>query len=107
MSTHTVETNIARHRINVVNRNMEYLCRDDKTLLVGMELENARAIEVGCRGGGCGMCKIRILEGDYESKRMSRAHVSEEEQAQGYALACRVIPRGDMVIESDHFVAAQ
>lgn len=107
MSTHSEEINVRIHRIQVVNRNQEYLCRDDKTLLVGMELQNAKAIEVGCRGGGCGMCKIRILDGEYDKKRMSRAHVSEAEEVDGFALACRVLPRGDMVIESDHFVAAQ
>lgn len=107
MSTHTVESEVKVHRIQVVNRNEEYLCRDDKSLLVGMELQNAHAIEVGCRGGGCGMCKIRILDGEFEKKRMSRAHVSEVEEAEGFALACRILPRGDMVIESDHFVSAQ
>lgn len=107
MSTHTVETDIKVHRIQVVNRDQEYLCRDDKTLLVGMEIQNAKTIDVGCRGGGCGLCKIRILEGDFESKRMSRAHVSETEESEGFALACRILPRGDMVIESDHFIPAQ
>ncbi len=98
---------VTQHRVRVVNRGQEYLCRDDKTLLLGMELQNASAIEVGCRGGGCGMCKIRILEGDFESKRMSRAHVSAAEETEGYALACRIFPRSDMVIESDHFVPAE
>lgn len=107
MSTQTVETDIKVHRIQVVNRNQEYLCRDDKSLLVGMELQNTQAIEVGCRGGGCGMCKIRILDGEFEKKRMSRAHISEAEEGEGFALACRILPRGDMVIESDHFEPAQ
>jgi len=91
------------YRVQVVNREAEFQARADKSLLVGMELASSQAIAVGCRGGGCGMCKIRVLAGEYDTKRMSRAHVSEQEQAEGFALACRVLPRSDMTIESDHF----
>ncbi|WP_299183972.1 2Fe-2S iron-sulfur cluster-binding protein [uncultured Neptuniibacter sp.] len=89
--------------IQVTNRQQSYQCIEGESLLKGMELENAHCIEVGCRGGGCGMCKIRILEGRFNSKRMSKAHISDTELAEGFALACRVYPCGDMQIESDHF----
>ncbi len=56
-------------------------------------------IPVGCRGGGCGVCRIRILEGEYTTRRMSRKHVSETDEAEGVALACRVVPTTDLVIE--------
>jgi len=95
------------HRITVVNRQASYSCGEDKSLLLGMEAQQVKAIRVGCRGGGCGMCKIRILSGEFEKKRMSRAHIGEYEEQQGYALACRILPRGDMQIESDHFVASE
>ena len=95
------------HRITVVNRQATYRCREDKTLLMGMEAQQVQAIHVGCRGGGCGMCKIRILGGDFRKKRISRAHIQEYEEQQGYALACRILPRGDMLIESDHFVVSE
>jgi ferredoxin len=57
------------------------------------------AIPVGCRGGGCGICRIRILEGDYEAKKMSRKHIPEQDQARGIVLACRVYPRSELAIE--------
>ena len=107
MTANTAETDVKSYRITVVNRNQEFLCRQDKTLLAGMEQKGVRCIEVGCRGGGCGMCKIRILDGKFESKRMSRQHVSAEEEKQGFALSCRIVPCSDMVIESDHFTPAQ
>lgn len=74
---------------------------EDVSVLVAMERAGQRLIDVGCRGGGCGKCRIRVLEGEYFSKRMSRAWVSEEQQAQGQVLACRVFARGDLVIEAD------
>ena len=106
MSKQTVASETVVHRVQVVNRNEEYQCREDKTLLVGMERRGAHAIDIGCRGGGCGVCKIRVLKGEYERKRMSRAHISEAEESSGYALACRIFPRSEMVIESDHYVPA-
>lgn len=88
------------HRIQVKNRDAEFHCPADKTLLVGMEQQRTTALDVGCRGGGCGVCKIRVLSGEYERKRMSRAHISEQEEQDGLALACRIFPRSDLCIEA-------
>lgn len=88
--------------IQVVNRQDSFAVSAHEPLLMGMEKACHQAIRVGCRGGGCGLCKIRILQGEYRTKTMSRAHVSEQEQAQGFALACRVWPQSDLVLESDH-----
>jgi len=89
------------YRIEVVNRKLNFYCSEDQVLLVGMEHRNERFIRVGCRGGGCGICKVRIIDGDYETKRMSRTHISKAEEKQGYALACQVLPRGDLLIDSE------
>lgn len=91
------------HQIHVVNRDQHFMCSENQTLLMGMANRNVEAINIGCRGGGCGVCKIRILSGAFEAKRMSKAHISEGEQRQGFMLACRVFPRTDLVIESDHY----
>ena len=82
----------------------QFRCDVDQHLLQGMTRYGVggsmrECIPVGCRGGGCGVCRIRVIEGEYESKKMSRKHVSEKEQAQSVALACRVYPLGDMRIE--------
>jgi ferredoxin len=55
-------------------------------------------IPVGCTNGGCGVCKIEILRGDYQTGLMSRAHVTEDEQERGIALACKVYPRSDLTL---------
>lgn len=73
-----------------------FLCAEDQHLLQGMLSMGKRGIPSGCHGGGCGICKVRISSGKAEYGPMSRAHVSEEEERQGYALACRVYPRSDM-----------
>jgi ferredoxin len=49
-------------------------------------------LPVGCRRGGCGVCRVRVLQGQYRSDAMSRAHVSAEDQAAGLVLACCIYP---------------
>lgn len=97
----------AEFSISVINRNNHFRVRAGETLLAGMEKSCCKAIEVGCRSGGCGLCKVRVLQGNYQTGRMSRRHVCEQEQQAGFALACRLLPESDLVLESDHFVKCQ
>lgn len=55
-----------------------------------------RKLPVGCRRGGCGVCRVRVLRGQYRSDVMSRAHVSEEDEARGVVLACCIYPLSDL-----------
>jgi ferredoxin len=86
--------------ITIVNEDVNYRCSKDKSLLQGAESVMGAFIPVGCRGGGCGVCKIKILQGEYKSKRMSSAHISDSDMQQGFVLACRVYPCSDMLIET-------
>jgi ferredoxin len=68
-------------------------------LLHEMIAQHCAAIPVGCRGGGCGVCRVRIVDGTYTTRRMSRRHVTEADEAEGIALACRVIPTSDITVQ--------
>lgn len=77
-----------------------FIVRDDESIFRAMHKSGRSIFKGGCEGGGCGICKVRILEGEYlVFKNMSRAHVSEEEESQGIVLACCVKPSGDIVLE--------
>ena len=70
-----------------------YACATDESLLRGRLRLGRRGIPVGCVNGGCGVCTVRIVEGQVRALGpVSRAHVSAEEQACGITLACRVAP---------------
>ncbi|WP_116474560.1 2Fe-2S iron-sulfur cluster binding domain-containing protein [Zobellella maritima] len=75
-----------------------FTVQSGQSLLVGAEADPRRPVPVGCRGGGCGLCRVRILTGDYQRGRMSRTYISARDAQQGYALACRVLPLTDMDI---------
>lgn len=92
-----------RYVIQVSNKQSQFDCAEGELLLPAMEKAGSHAIHVGCRKGGCGMCKVRVLEGHYQTLKMSRAHVSETEEQAGFVLACRTSPLTHLTIESDHF----
>ena len=87
-----------KYRIHIENSGEDFACASDLSLLRGMEVLGRRGIPVGCRGGGCGVCKVHVDTGSYEARKMSRACISEEEEASGVVLACRVYPRGEMSV---------
>lgn len=90
---------MAPHQILLLDTGETLSCGEAYSILQSMERLGRHGIPVGCRNGGCGVCKIRVAQGLCDRRVMSRAHVSVEEEAQGYALACRVTPRSDMAIE--------
>jgi len=70
-----------------------YPCATTESLLQGMLRLGRKGIPVGCVNGGCGVCKVRITSGSIHSLGpISRAHVSLDEEVQGYTLACRSAP---------------
>lgn len=93
-----------KHSIVVKATGEQFSCTESQHLLQGMQTFRVgkpllQVINVGCRGGGCGVCRVRILDGEFETTKMSRKHISLEQQEQGLALACRVYPRSDLSIE--------
>lgn len=76
----------------------EFTAGSQEHLLAGMERLGRRGIPVGCRGGGCGVCKVQVLEGQVRRLKMSRDCVSIDDEAQGQALACRIHAESDLRI---------
>ena len=72
------------------------ICKPGEAVLKAVSRLAASALPVGCLGGGCGICKVRIASGNYRLGKMSRQQVTVEEEAQGFALACRTFPLGDL-----------
>jgi ferredoxin len=88
-----------KYVIRLVNTADSFRCPPEVDVLRGMEQLGFKGIPVGCRGGGCGVCKVRVLRGDYRVRKMSRACVSAEEEAAGIVLACKLFPRDDLEVE--------
>ncbi|MDR1538932.1 MAG: 2Fe-2S iron-sulfur cluster binding domain-containing protein [Clostridiales bacterium] len=89
----------AVHSITVLETGACFPCGEDEFVLKAMIHARSGPVHHGCCGGGCGVCRIRIVSGSYEiAKNMSRAHVSETDIVDGIALLCCVQPRSDLVV---------
>lgn len=83
----------------IIDTGERYRCRSDQTVLAGMENLGRKGIPVGCRQGGCGVCKVAVLSGEYQAKVMNRDHISKEDEAAGRVLACRIRPSSDLEVQ--------
>ncbi len=72
------------------------MCRASKSVLAELERQHCQTVSIGCRGGGCGVCRVEVLMGKYAVGTMSRAQVSLEEERCGIVLACQLYPESDL-----------
>ncbi len=55
-------------------------------------------IPLDCRDGACGTCKVHVEAGAYSGGDYIEDALSDEEAAQGFALACQMKPQTDLVL---------
>lgn len=87
------------YRVTEVGSGISFSCGAEQSVLQAMEQQQRHCVPVGCRGGGCGLCKVRVLSGEFACGRMSARHVPDAAKAAGQVLACRLFPRSDLAIE--------
>ena len=85
-----------KFNVLIADTGEHYPCSDTRSLLEGMVALGRKGIPLGCRNGGCGVCKVAILSGEFVTRAMSRAHVTEHEERAGTVLACRAWPISDI-----------
>lgn len=87
-------------QVRIANTGESFACKSDQNVLRAMECLGRKGVPVGCRGGGCGVCKVKVLSGQYRTEKMSRSCVSSEEERQGVALACKLFANENLSIEA-------
>ena len=87
-----------KHNILVKNKDKERACLEEKNLMSSLSV-CSDLVPKGCHNGACGVCKIKVLSGNFEKLKMNRKHISQEEEMNNIVLACRSFPKSDMEIE--------
>ena len=88
-----------RHTVTVKDTGVSFTCAEDEAVLAMMFHNGKGPLRYGCCGGGCGICRMKIVSGDWFAfKPMSAAHVSEADKKGGVVLLCCIQPRSDLVI---------
>jgi benzoate/toluate 1,2-dioxygenase reductase component len=55
-------------------------------------------IPLDCRDGACGTCKCHVESGEYDPGSYIEDALTDEEAAEGFALACQMKPKTDLVL---------
>lgn len=86
-------------RIVVLGADVAFDCRPDETVLAALH-RHGHAVRSGCRRGGCGICKLHIVEGTVGYTHVVASSVlTDDERADGVCLTCRAVPEGEVVLE--------
>ena len=62
-------------------------------------LRSGARVVFGCRGGGCGTCKMRLVSGRVDHGRCSAAVLSDDERESGWFLSCQARALSDLTVE--------
>jgi ferredoxin len=73
--------------------------RPGETLLAALS-RGGLGYRIGCRRGGCGVCKLHLLLGEVRYERaVADTVLTDEERVEGICLSCRAVPITNVVIE--------
>jgi ferredoxin-NADP reductase/ferredoxin len=81
----------------VENTGATYSCGFD-ALLLDAALDAGLPMPHSCRGGACGTCKAKVLEGVIDHGWVMSFAITDEEKAEGYCLCCQSKPRSERVV---------
>ena len=70
----------------------------DETVLAALH-RSGHAVRSGCRRGGCGICKVDVVDGDVAyTHPVAPSVLPDDERAAGVCLSCRAVPEGDVEV---------
>lgn len=87
------------HRIRLIGGEREITCNSNQDVLNAAIRAGVGWMQIGCRGGGCGVCRVIVRSGDYVAGKMSKKLLAGSDENRRYALACRIYPVSDLTIE--------
>lgn len=88
------------HVVTLVEPSHQWRCRPQESIAEGADrAQIGRTLLHGCRGGGCGICKVRVLRGQYMLRRHSLEANPQSEKEKDIVLACCAEPTSDLIIQ--------
>jgi CDP-4-dehydro-6-deoxyglucose reductase len=85
--------------VTILPDGIQVVAEPEETLLRALGRAGLR-YRVGCKRGGCGICKVQLLGGEVRYERPIAVSVlSDDERVEGVSLSCRAVPLTNVVIE--------
>jgi CDP-4-dehydro-6-deoxyglucose reductase len=86
-------------KVTILPDGVQVSATEDETVLGALGRVGLRC-RVGCRRGGCGICKVQLVLGEVRYERPIAATVlTDDEKVEGICLSCRAVPITNIVIE--------
>jgi CDP-4-dehydro-6-deoxyglucose reductase len=86
-------------KVQVLPSNRQFEARGDEAVLTAA-LRQHLNLPHSCKGGSCGTCRVRVLNGQFEYPHGRPIGIDAAEEAAGYALICQARAATDLVIET-------
>ncbi|MET4806182.1 2Fe-2S iron-sulfur cluster-binding protein [Limibacillus sp. MBR-115] len=80
--------------VKEVSSGLTFLCRDDETVLCAAQRAGV-GLAYECSVGGCGSCKVELIEGEVEELSLEAPGLRARERDKGKRLGCQVIPKSN------------
>jgi CDP-4-dehydro-6-deoxyglucose reductase len=86
-------------RIKLSTSGIEFSVRAEQSLL-DAALDASLNLPHSCKGGNCGSCRARLLQGEIYYPNGAPLGLSEAEAAEGFVLMCEARARSDILLET-------
>ncbi|MCL5042967.1 MAG: 2Fe-2S iron-sulfur cluster-binding protein [Gammaproteobacteria bacterium] len=87
------------YRIHLETLDIDFICQANQNVLECLISSGKKGIQVGCRGGGCGVCRVEVVDGEYCARPMSKAHIDDQSIGNRQVLACCIKPKSDLSLK--------
>jgi ferredoxin len=85
--------------VTILPDGVQVTAAEDETLLRALARAGLR-YRVGCKRGGCGICKVALKLGEVRYERpVADTVLTDDERVEGLCLSCRAVPLTNVVIE--------
>jgi CDP-4-dehydro-6-deoxyglucose reductase len=85
--------------VTILPDGLRVTAAEAETVLAALSRAGLR-YRVGCKRGGCGVCKVQLVLGEVRYERpVAESVLSDDQRVEGICLSCRAVPITDIAIE--------
>ena len=87
------------HEVTILPDGLQVTAAQEETVLGALTRAGLK-YRVGCKRGGCGICKVQLVLGEVRYERpIAESVLSDDERVEGVCLSCRAVPITNIAIE--------
>jgi ferredoxin len=85
--------------VTILPDGLQVTAAEAETVLAALSRAGLK-YRVGCKRGGCGVCKVQLVLGEVRYERpVADSVLSDDQRVEGICLSCRAVPITDIAIE--------